>query len=124
MGCIQTETGVAQPIELKQPATLTVATLNYCGIMNSPFEFYCDDYLTELKDISKQFVNVIPRYFPTFNKTNFKWEMGKIDLKFRTRYSPMFYLTSGIENHKFVSEETFNNNWQEVFKVEVPKLKV
>lgn len=27
--------------------------LNYCGIMNSPFEFYCDNYLTELEDISK-----------------------------------------------------------------------
>jgi len=30
---------------------LTVATLNYCGIMNSPFEFYCDDYMDILKEI-------------------------------------------------------------------------
>lgn len=55
MGCINN--GQAAPLttssEIVPTTTLTVATLNYCGIMNSPFEFYCDDYLTELKDISK-----------------------------------------------------------------------
>lgn len=55
MGCIQNETGGIQAKEelLHSTSTITVANLNYCGIMNSPFEFYCDDYLTELKDISK-----------------------------------------------------------------------
>jgi hypothetical protein len=37
-----------------------VATLNYCGIMNSPFEFYCEDYLTELKDVSNEFIKLLP----------------------------------------------------------------
>lgn len=97
MGCIQNETiNPVQPRRLKLNNTLTVATLNYCGIMNSPFEFYCEDYLTELKDISTEFIALLPRYFPNFNKTNFKWDMGKIDLKFRNRYSPMFDLYAGI----------------------------
>lgn len=53
MGCIQNETnGSLQPSGLKTVSSLTVATLNYCGIMNSPFEFYCDDFYTELTEIS------------------------------------------------------------------------
>jgi hypothetical protein len=32
----------------KSKKTLRVATLNYCGIMNSPFEFYCPDFEREL----------------------------------------------------------------------------
>ena len=28
--------------------------------------------------------------------------MGKLDLKFRNRYSPMFDLYAGIENNKFI----------------------
>ena len=53
MGCIQNETnGNLQPSRHKTASSLTVATLNYCGIMNSPFEFYCDDFYTELSEIS------------------------------------------------------------------------
>lgn len=47
MGCISSDS--SSPIEASRvdsDNTLNVATLNYCGIMNSPFEFYCDDYLT------------------------------------------------------------------------------
>lgn len=33
----------------------TVATLNYCGIMNSPYEFYCADYKDELEVIGERF---------------------------------------------------------------------
>lgn len=54
MGCIQSDTGnPLEPSQIMPTSTLTVATLNYCGIMNSPFEFYCDDYMTELKEISR-----------------------------------------------------------------------
>lgn len=55
MGCINNgqTTSLKTSSEIVSTNTLTVATLNYCGIMNSPYEFYCDDYLTELKDISK-----------------------------------------------------------------------
>jgi hypothetical protein len=42
MGCVNSDT--SQP-GLQPNNYLTVASLNYCGIMNSPFEFYCDDYI-------------------------------------------------------------------------------
>lgn len=35
--------------ELDKKNYLTVACLNYCGIMNSPFEFYCEEFEKELK---------------------------------------------------------------------------
>ena len=110
MGCISngtsTNLSTLEPgANEKGKSSLTIATLNYCGIMNSPFEFYCDDYLTELKDISKEFVELLPTYFKDFDKATFKWNMGKIDLKFRNRYSPMFSMRAGIdENDNFMSK--------------------
>ena len=125
MGCIQNETNSPTNLrDSKASNSLIIASLNYCGIMNSPFEFYCEDYLPMLKDISNEFLKVLPEYFPAFNKATFKWDMGKIDLKFRNRYSPMFLLEAGIEKNKFISEEVFGEKWEAVFNAEIPKLKV
>jgi hypothetical protein len=87
MGCwSSTEGTVSSPKN-----GLIVATLNYCGIMNSPFEFYCAEYQNELQKISEIFTSLLPKYIPNFVKEKFVWEMGKIDVKFRVgRYSPMF----------------------------------
>lgn len=83
--------------DLDVKSHLTVATLNYCGIMNSPFEFYCDGFTNELEQLSAIFVGLLPKYFPAFNKDKFKWEFGKLDVQFRIgRYSPMFDLGTGI----------------------------
>lgn len=42
MGCVSSdEAKLPDPLA---KSTLTVATLNYCGIMNSPFEFYCEEH--------------------------------------------------------------------------------
>ena len=96
------------PSSLISKKTLTVATLNYCGIMNSPFEFYCEEYEIQLKDISNIFASLIPKYYPGFVKEKFKWEMGKVDLKIRVgRYSPMFKAETGIEDGKFLSRRDF-----------------
>lgn len=74
-----------------------VATLNYCGIMNNPFEFYCQDFEKELGQISAIFEGLLPRYFKNYKKETFKWEMGKIDVKVRLgRYSPVFSQDAGI----------------------------
>jgi hypothetical protein len=76
---------------------LFVGSLNYCSIMNSPFEFYCQDLGEELHEISNIFSTLIPQYVPNFNQNSFKWGMGKIDVKVRTeRYSPLFKLGVGI----------------------------
>ena len=104
---------------------LTVATLNYCGIMNSPFEFYCDDYLTQLKSIGQQFVELLPKYFPEFDKKTFKWNMGKIDLKYRNRYSPMFIINAGIKaDNTFMTQEEFEKIWSAKFEEDIGKIKI
>ena len=122
MGCVSSDT--EQP-GLQPNKYLTIASLNYCGIMNSPFEFYCDDYLTELKDIGKEYLSLLPKYFPDFDKDSWKWNMGKIDLKLRNRYSTMFQIDAGIDadNH-IMSKEDFEAKWTEVFDHEVQKIKV
>ena len=102
MGCVNSDT--SQP-GLQPNSYLTVASLNYCGIMNSPFEFYCDDYLIQLKDIGKIYLDLLPKYFPQFNKDTWKWNMGKIDLKFRNRYSPMFQLDAGINVENMIMSQ-------------------
>lgn len=51
--------------------------------------------------------------------------MGKIDLKFRHRYSPMFELKCGInENQTIMTQEEFQAAWENVFEQQIPKLKV
>lgn len=97
---------------------LTVATLNYCGIMNSPFEFYTNHLTEQLAKLSEIFVELIPRYAPDYKPgEKFAWRFGKIDVKFRTgRYSSMFELGVGIEEGRFVSEARFEEKWEEVFE--------
>lgn len=41
MGCVNSSDAKV-PEDITNKKFLTVATLNYCGIMNSPFEFYCE----------------------------------------------------------------------------------
>ena len=108
MGCVNNSEKSKAPEDILSKRTLTVATLNYCGIMNSPFEFYCEEMELELKEISSIFLSLLPRYIPNFNKEKFKWEMGKIDLKVRVgRYSPMFQADVGIINGKFINKADF-----------------
>lgn len=79
---------------------LKIMTLNYCGIMNSPYEFYCADFKDELEAIGEIFKQLISSYFPSFDEEvkegKFEWNMGKVDHQFRSRYSPMFCLNFGL----------------------------
>jgi hypothetical protein len=45
------------------PGDLHVLTLNYCGIMNNPFEFYSQSMGTELAAISQIFDDLVHFYF-------------------------------------------------------------
>ena len=93
--------------------------------MNSPFEFYCDDYRTELKEIGDIFIGLLPKYFPDFDQKTFKWNMGKIDLKYRNRYSQMFIIKAGIkEDNTFMTKEEFETVWNKQFEAEIAKIKV
>ena len=84
---------VKKTVDFIERDSISVATLNYCGIMYSPFEFYSEEYKNDLENISNIFVRLLPNYIPDFNPKEFKWTMGKLELKLKLgRYSPMFHL--------------------------------
>lgn len=65
---------------LKQPdQIISFTTLNYGGILNSPFEFFSDD--KEEEELSQLFRSLIPKYYPDFDEKTFSWKIGKIDQK-------------------------------------------
>lgn len=122
MGCVNNGE-LKSPEDLINKSTLTVATLNYCGIMNSPFEFYCEEFENQLKDISVIFLSLLPKYIPNFSKDTFKWDLGKIDVKLRIgRYSPMFTPEVGVEQGKFLNRADFEAKWDQVFESEARKI--
>lgn len=47
--------------------TISVATLNYSGIMNCPFQFYCKEHQQDLEKLSKHFNDLIPQYMHELN---------------------------------------------------------
>lgn len=73
-----------------------VATLNYGGILNSPFEFY-SNHQDEEKIISQHFRDLIAHYYPDFDPKTFSWKIGKIDQKIqKQRYTPIYSPTAGV----------------------------
>ena len=134
MGCTQSsETSspqgaaphlVNKAVNLIERDSISVATLNYCGIMYSPFEFYSEEYKKELENISSIFTRLLPNYLPDFNPKEFKWTMGKLDLKFKIgRYSPMFRLQTGVEDGHFLNQEQFSTKWKEKYEANMSKAK-
>jgi hypothetical protein len=96
------------PHPVNKGPPIIAATLNYCDIMNNPFEFYCQEYEKELAEISQIFLRIIPKYVPEFGKGKFNWSMGKCDQKIRIgRYSPAFALYVGIKNDGFMDKQQF-----------------
>ena len=95
---------------------LWVGTLNYSGILKSPFEFYTDEQdNSPLSQISNIFKSVAPEYWNNFktdsmignildtslNKTAMtaKWPLGKVDRLFQDRYSPLYDAECGVDQY-------------------------
>lgn len=115
MGCV-----ASQPIARRQ--NLIVASLNYCGIMNSPFEFYIQDQHKGVDEINKIFKQLVTKRIPGFNfndKKNNQWKGSNIDQKFRMkRYSPMFDIMVGINRGKLMSRAQFLYRWDKVYQAQ------
>ena len=101
---------------------LVVATLNYCGIMQSPYEFYVEEYMDELNQISKKFEDIAENYnikdFDKRKQGKFNWAGGKLDHWFRPdRYSPMFNFMVGydLRQQKFLTKKEFEDKWDQQF---------
>lgn len=59
---------IKEPVsQIAKEGGLTVATLNYCGIAYSPFEFYFKDYENDIKAISEIFKQLIPKHIENFD---------------------------------------------------------
>ena len=58
-----------------------MATLNYSGILISPYEFYASQEENKLiSKYSDTFYQLAEKEFPNFSdKNKFKWEVGKLD---------------------------------------------
>jgi hypothetical protein len=85
-----------------------VATLNYCGILASPFEFYSQENQEQQARISKIFRQLIPHYVPAFDDQKFQWKMGKIgkDIQ-KGRFSLMFDPSACSDGHRFLNRAEF-----------------
>ena len=101
---------------------LVVATLNYCGIMQSPYEFYVNKFSNDLMAISNTFEKVAQTYnikdFDKRKQGNFNWAGGKLDHWFRPdRYSPMFDSMVGydLRQQKFLTKKEFEDKWDQQF---------
>jgi hypothetical protein len=47
----------------------------------------------------------------------FSWEFSKLDKKFKEkRYSPLYSITAGIVDNKFISKKTFTVLWHEALQ--------
>ncbi len=79
------------------PNQLKVLTLNYCGIMNNPFEFYSQSLWSELSKISFIFDKLAHEYFKLSERAPVEWNMGKVEQKVRLgRFAPCFHAGVGI----------------------------
>ena len=77
---------------------ISVGTLNYCDIMNNPYEFYCEEPIAraKLEKISEIFSRLMKSKIPNFDEKAFKWKCASLDKDVRDRYSPFFKPDVGI----------------------------
>lgn len=70
---------------------LAITSLNYSGILLSPFEFYSEDYWEDEQELSKCFRTLLTESVANFDPKTYKWGIGKIDKDLqRQRYSPLY----------------------------------
>jgi len=79
---------------------LKVSTLNYSGILDSPYEFYSNELEKKENQVSK-ITHELLKLRPGYNEKDFKWKLGKIDQKCqKERYSPLYCPEVGVSHDK------------------------
>ena len=58
-----------------------MATLNYSGLLQSPFEFFSSEMKNFEQEMSDCFRNKMMEFIPNFDQNTFDWNIGKIDKK-------------------------------------------
>lgn len=94
---------------------IKVATLNFTGINNSPFEYH--DGSSEKSNIDTIFNQLLQQH-PEFKGEDFAWGVGKIDTVLqKERYSVAYRSDAGTIRGKLVNREEFNFLWDHYFEV-------
>lgn len=85
MGCALSEENNTGNVlgNIKRDQILHVATLNYCGILKNPFEFYSGQFLSELRILSDLFNRLRVKYVSCPTNEDFGWKFGKLDKKIK-----------------------------------------
>lgn len=82
---------------------IKVATLNFTGINNSPFEYHDG---SKDKIHLDQIMGDLLREQPEFNDLEFVWNIGKIDTMLQKgRYSPAYRSDVGVVKGKLVDKQ-------------------
>ena len=79
---------------------LRIATLNYSGIITSPYEYHEDEEDEKEKLINEVFTDIVKRYHAENfeDAVEFKWEMGNVDVIWKSRNSPVNRLMCGVKS--------------------------
>ena len=105
---------------------LNIATVNFSGILLSPFEFFSEDNWEEEERLSICFKEILIEKAgkEKLVEGKFQWGLGKIDKDMqKQRYSPIYNPNAGLENGKLIDEGTFKEFWLKHFKENSPMLK-
>lgn len=87
---------------------MRVATLNYSGIITSPYEYY-EEALEGRSKLSDNFSQIVRKYHdPNFEDPAFCWDMGNVDVIWKTRYSPLHFSRCGVKLNSEGHEEMMN----------------
>ena len=100
---------------------LRVGTLNYSGILTSPYEYYDEENERE-KQYSATFQEVVSKKYPDFKDPNpkkFSWKGSGLGKIWKDRYSPVSMLMCGVneKQNTMQTEEEFKQEWER-FKAE------
>ena len=97
-----------------------MATLNFTGINNSPFEYH--DGSEERLQLDKIFIELL-KHQPEFNDNDFAWNLGKIDsIMQKERYSPAYKPEAGVLRGKLVNKEEFDLLWDHYYEMSEDKV--
>lgn len=99
-------------------------TLNYGGVLKSPFEFYSEEEQEE-RQLSEIYCKLLPLYIKGFDKEGFEWDVGQIDKRLQEkRYSVLYNESVGVDNGKnrLVSAKEFDQLWEDNYSANKAKI--
>ena len=104
-----------------------MASLNYAGIANSPFEFYSGTgkQREELRALSAVFQELAKQEFNLKEiDSGFEWGIKNIDkIMQRERYCPIYRQDAGIIHGRVLTRGRFEQKWTEEFNKNIHYVK-